>query len=147
MTITRILVAVDDSPAALAAARTALDIARRYQASVRLVHVEQDGALVRALAGFDNEETIDERRTQAASSLLRHVLSQAKSSGLSAEAIGLEGDPASTVLAQIGDWKADLVVLGRSWQRGAGRPYLGAVSRQVLEFSEVPVLIVPQPPS
>ena len=40
-------------------------------------------------------------------------------------------------------WNADLIVMGRSDERGPGRPYVGSQTEHVLEFTEVPVLVVP----
>jgi hypothetical protein len=42
-------------------------------------------------------------------------------------------------------WGADLIVLGRSNLPGPGQPYVGSHTRQVLEFAERPVPVVPAP--
>jgi nucleotide-binding universal stress UspA family protein len=56
----------------------------------------------------------------------------------------LLGTPAARVLAEARAWHADLVVLGRSGQhRRSAAPGLGSQVRTVLEFTEVPVLVVP----
>ena len=47
--ITRILLAVDDSPGALAAARIAVDLAAHLGARLRVVNVVQDGRLAETL--------------------------------------------------------------------------------------------------
>jgi nucleotide-binding universal stress UspA family protein len=141
----RVLVAIDDSPAALAAAAAAVDLATHLGARIRFLHVTGDGELVRALTSIAHGERLQERRSRATASLLRHVLTQAQDANVAADTLGLDGDPAGVVLAQSRLWDADLVVLGRSGLRGAGRPYVGAVSRHVLELSDVPVLVVPGP--
>jgi nucleotide-binding universal stress UspA family protein len=144
-TTNRILVAVDDSPAALAAVSTAVGLATHLRARLRFLHVLGDGELVRELTTIDHGERLRERRSQAAASLLKHVLSQAYDADVPADTLGSEGDPGDVIVAQAQHWRADLVVLGRSGPREAGRRYVGAVSRHVLELSEVPVLVVPAP--
>ena len=57
----------------------------------------------------------------------------------------LEGDPAALLLTEVSNWGAGLLVIGRSDVRGTGRPYVGAVTRKVLELVATPVLVVPRP--
>jgi nucleotide-binding universal stress UspA family protein len=142
----RILVAVDDSPAALAAARLAVRLAAEYGAVLRFVHVLGDGELVRALATpAERGQQVDLRRSTASQALLRHVAAEATRAGVRAETVGLEGHPASLLLTDARDWAADLVVLGGSEEHGPGRAYVGTVTRHVLEFADRPVLVVPRP--
>jgi nucleotide-binding universal stress UspA family protein len=112
---------------------------------MRFVHVIGDGALVRALSSLDRAERLEERRSLAALALLDHVRSHALDAGVDADTVSFEGEPAACVLATARDWRADLIVLGRSDVPGMGRPYVGSVTRNVLEFSECPVLVVPRP--
>jgi nucleotide-binding universal stress UspA family protein len=39
---------------------------------------------------------------------------------------------------------ADLVVMGRSDKRASGRPYVGSQTEHLLEFTHVPVVVVPE---
>lgn len=57
----------------------------------------------------------------------------------------LKGDAAALLLTEASNWGADLLVIGRSGVRGAGRPYVGSVTRKVLELVDSPVLVVPRP--
>lgn len=141
----KVLVAVDDSPAALAAARAATEFAVRTGAQLRFVHVTSDGALLRALADRGHNNQLTTRRTKAAVALLHHVGAEAERAGIPAETKHLKGDPAAMVLAEVSDWGAALLVIGRSDVRGAGRPYVGTVTRHVLELVDIPVLVVPRP--
>ncbi len=141
----RIVIAVDDSPAALAAARLGVEFAGKTGACVRFVHVIGDGALVRGLGSLDRAERLEQRRTLAAQSLLDHVRSHAHHAGVVADTVSVEGDPAARILTAARDWQADLIVIGRSDVPGTGRPYVGSVTRNVLEFSDCPVLVVPRP--
>lgn len=144
-TFSRILVAVDDSPAALTAAHAAIDLAVLSGARLRFVHVIGDGELVRALAKRGHDGQLADTRRSAAESLLRHVTAEAHRAGVQAERANLTGAPVALLLGAARDWAADLFVVGRSDVRRAGSAYVGSVTRGVLEFSEIPVLVVPPP--
>lgn len=135
--IERILVAVNDSPAGLAAFRAALDLAERYGAALRVVHVLAEGD-----AGAPARDVTGPGRPPGP--LLRHVTSFAERAGHQIEAVELEGEPARRILEQARSWPADLVVIGRSDHQGVGGPWVGRETRMVLEFAERPVLVVPR---
>jgi len=143
--IERILLAVDDSPAALAAGRLAVATAQAYGARLRVVTVVEDGLLDERLSVLGNQG-LKARRASAGSSVLSHVARAAADAGVSAEVLQLEGEAGRRILESARRWPADLVVIGRSERRGAGDPYIGSVTRQVLEFAEQPVLVAPPPP-
>ncbi|GAB2856326.1 universal stress protein [Nocardioides pacificus] len=143
---TRILVAVDDSPAALGAVQVAVDLALLSGGRIRFVHVIGDGDLLRALSGIGHDAGLAAKREQAATSLLRHVAAVAGRAGVAAETARLTGEPAGSLLAAARDWDAHLIVMGLWDVRGAGRAYVGSVTRAVLEFSDVPVVVIPRSP-
>lgn len=140
--ITRVLLAVDDSPPALAAARTAVGLAAALRARLRAVTVLADGVLSRRIAGLSGEREAAVRRELASASVLRHVAGLAGRSGVPVDSVIAEGEPAASILEHAGTWQADVIVLGRSDREGFGS-HLGSQTLQVLEFAEVPVLVVP----
>lgn len=143
----KVLVAVDDSPAALAAVHSAVGLAARTGARIRFVHVTSDGELVRALTRMGRDSELATRRSKAAASLLQRVGAEAESAGVHAETTILRGDPAALVLAEASNWGADLIVIGRPYVRGPGHPFVGTVTRKVLELAEIPAMVVPRPRS
>jgi nucleotide-binding universal stress UspA family protein len=144
-TFDRVLVAVDDSPAALAAVAVGVALAVRCGARMRFVHVIADGELLRALTRMGRDWQRTGERAETSLSLLRHVSLEADRAGVEADTLSLSGDPATMLLDAARSWQADLVVLGRSDVGQVGRAYVGEVTRGVLEFSETPVLVVPRP--
>ncbi|GAA2154571.1 hypothetical protein GCM10009844_40600 [Nocardioides koreensis] len=144
--IRRVLLAVEDSPDALAASRVAVDLARRYRSRLRIVHVlvdhEFDAALV-AATGTAREEG----GRPAATLVLRRVTAIAEAAGLEVETALLDGEVGQAILDDARRWAADVVVIGRSRRGSSGEPYVGTQTRHVLEFAEVPVLVVPGPRS
>jgi len=125
MSIERILVAVDDSPPALAAAVRAVELARAVGARLNVVTVTDAG------------------RDPAV--VLRHVAELARQAGVDTVVTSLHDThhPYEALLDVAIDWDADLVVMGRSDKRPSGRPYVGSQTEHLLEFSPVPVLVVP----
>ena len=61
----------------------------------------------------------------------------------SADTRTISGQPARSILDQAAAWNADVIVLGRSGVRHVGQPFVGSHLLHVLEFAEVPVVVVP----
>lgn len=142
--VRRILVAVADSPAGLEAARAAVVLAAALSAELRVVHVVSDGVLAEALGSAGPLGELAARRGSAADALLRHVAGLARRREVPVSTALHEGEVAPRVLDEARDWDADLVVLGRTTRHGAGDPFIGMPAQQVLEFSDRPVLVVPE---
>ncbi len=52
--------------------------------------------------------------------------------------------PGEQILRAVRAWPADIIVIGRRDTGGVGEPYVGSETREVLEFCECPVLVVPR---
>lgn len=144
--VTRLLVAADDSPAGLGAARTAVRLAASLGGVVRAVHVLGDGDLRRELedrSGAGGPAGVRSRQGQGAVAVLRYVENLGASAGVPVETASLVGNPARCILGEAATWAADVIVLGRAGSGHVGEPYVGSQVRHVLEFAEVPVLVVP----
>jgi nucleotide-binding universal stress UspA family protein len=141
--INRVLLAVDDSPAALAAVRAALDVASACGAELRAVTVVADHDVSELLRAGADPLLVHARRKHAADSVLRHAAGAARHRSVAVQTAALEGEPAPAILGEARGWHADLVVVGRASPSGPGEPYIGGQTRQVLEYAEVPVLVVP----
>jgi nucleotide-binding universal stress UspA family protein len=127
MRIEKMLVAIDDSAPALAGATVAVEIARSLAAEIRFVCVVEPG--------------------RDADAILRHVAAIAEVEGVRADAQTLfDGShPYEALLDAAAAWPADLIVMGRSDSGPRGRPHVGSQTEHVLEFTEIPVLVVPEP--
>ncbi|MFF5211092.1 universal stress protein [Streptosporangium sp. NPDC000396] len=135
--ITRILLAVDDSPAAMASARHAIELAACLGARLHVVTVVPDHSLSNLVTRMGSHPGVHERRDQAAEAILDHVVRLARASEVEADAHLLEGDAARRILAEARSMHADLIVVGRS--EGLDR----STTAHILEFAGQPVLVVP----
>lgn len=125
--IRRILLAVDDSPGGLAAARAAVDLAAGLGARLRVVNVVRDGRLAETLEAVSGAVGLHERRSDAAAAVLEHVGELARRAGVQVETCRLEGSPARRILGEAQAWDADLTVIARSQRRRrAGDPMSAA---------------------
>ncbi len=141
--ISRVLLAVDDSVDSLAATRAAVDLVRHEGGTLRAVHVSADGVLDEALRLVSSRPGAETRRGLAEAAVLARAESLARAAGVTVETGLLTGDVGRTLLEEARRWKADLVVVGKSTRSASGEPYVGPVTRHVLEFCEQPVLVVP----
>ena len=141
-----LLLAVDDSPAGLAAARVAVELAAGWPARLRAVHVLVDGDVEAELERRALATGVHGRRDRGAQAVLRYVAELAERAEVPTETIALRGEPAHCILEQSEAWPADLIVLGGAGRGRMGEPYVGPAVRQVLEFADVPVMVVPPRP-
>jgi nucleotide-binding universal stress UspA family protein len=137
--IRHMLLAVEDSPGSLRAARLGIELARCCGAEVRAVNVVGDHELARLVGDGD-------RGRGSADGVVAYVAALAKSAMVPVHTVELDGEPARRILEQAREWPADLIVVGRCREPGVGRPYVGSQARAILEFAEAPVLVVPHRP-
>jgi nucleotide-binding universal stress UspA family protein len=138
-----VLLAVDDSPAGLAAAQLAVRLVSEWAGQLRAVHVLFDGALEAVLERESSSSGVHGRRARGANAVLEYVADLADEAGVPVETRLVAGEAARSILAEAHDWQAELIVLGGAGRALSGEPYMGSAVRQVLEFADVPVLVVP----
>lgn len=143
--MTSLLVAVNDSPAAFAAADRAIDLAVRVHATLRVLSVRESAAS----DGVDRAEqgaspSASARAVQlAAAAAVEHVLRLAQSAGIEATGVHRSGGVAEQILEEARAVGAELIVLALVDRPGHAIPKIGSHTMRVLEFATVPVLVVP----
>jgi len=142
--IRRLLLAIDDSAASLAAPRVADELATALDARLRVVHVSANHVLDAALEAAGRPEA-RLRRTGSANLLLTRAAERAAAAGVVVDVVLLAGPVGAAILAAAKDWRADLVIVGRSASARSGEPYIGSQTQHVLEFADQPVLVIPAP--
>lgn len=140
----KILVAVDFSPAAAAAVRQALDLARAFDAELLLLHVlhvpaEAPGFYSSRKLGRKLFRNMEEAATSMMAEFVDKHLKKAKKK---AEIRILPGLPGDEIVRQAEKDKVDLVVIGTRGHSGLKRLLLGSVAEHVIRACSCPVLSV-----
>lgn len=143
--IGRVLLCVDGSPAALAAARLTVDLALGWGAAVRAICVVQDSAIAEAIdaASAGHLAPAEQRLEAAAGGLLAHVVNLGLGRGIKIEPVRRLGEPFREILREARAYRPDLIVIGLAGRRGPGPTVIGTVTAHLLEFTEWPVIVVP----
>ena len=134
-----ILVAVNDSPAAFHAAFVAVGLAHRLGSRLRAVSVVTPGSVADGIADLPSSGVL------AARAALRHVDVLGRTAAIEVDVIVRFGTVAAQILDEALACDATLIVMARGGRPGHILPHLGSTTQHVLEFSTVPVLVVPAP--
>jgi nucleotide-binding universal stress UspA family protein len=141
----RILVAIDGSPAADVALTEAVRVASAHRAALRIAHViahRAEGSVEDAAVCGASADSA----ARAGRAMLAEAAAFAKKAGLTVEIrlLEIEGDQRIVdVLAEEAKaWPADLVVLGTHGRRPPNRFRLGSVAEALALTAPEPVLLV-----
>jgi nucleotide-binding universal stress UspA family protein len=140
----RILVGLDGSDYSLKALEFAVDLARKYQSQLVLVHVvmRQIYAINPPEAGVLAGTAIVRELEADGKAILAKGEETAKSQGVLAETRLRQGVPAEELLRAAVDEKVDLIVLGSRGLSQVRAFFLGSVSDKVSHHAKCPTLIV-----
>jgi nucleotide-binding universal stress UspA family protein len=139
----RILVAIDETPAAAFALRHVVPYAVYQGSQLTLLSVASNPPGWAAAAGVSAQQLADQIEREAATHL-REVAATLPEN-LSVTTLLRHGDPAEEILALLGEQPFDMLCMGA---RGRGRvtgALLGSVSTAVLHHSPVPVVVLHPP--
>ena len=141
--ISKILVPTDFSTHASQALHFAVDMARRYEASIDLIHVFEtftyilpDGYVFMGAENFDL--LMDQFRKQ---------LETARQSALElgakvVETTLLQGSPSQEIVRCAKDRNSDLIIMGTHGRQGINHFLIGSVAERVVRTAPCPVLTV-----
>jgi nucleotide-binding universal stress UspA family protein len=142
----RILVPVDGSPASNKGLREAIALARLTGGRILLLHVVDDMSLM--ITGADyvglSAEVFAALR-EAGEKVLAEAKNDVERAGVPVETRLYENIDLplwQRAVALVGEWHADLVVMGTHGRRGVRRVVLGSDAEQVVRTASVPVLLV-----
>jgi len=141
----KILLPMDGSPAALAAARHALRlVADGLQAAFVLANVQEPASLYEMVVAHD-PEVLDQVRSAAGADLLAPAEALLDAAGVGYESEVAGGHAAQVIVELVDRYGCDAIVMGA---RGLGDPAasgLGAVAHAVLLHAPVPVTVLRAP--
>jgi nucleotide-binding universal stress UspA family protein len=141
----RILVPSDFSECSDAAVRYGLELARRFDATLHLLHVVQDPAAQPwAGEGFAVPmlEALDEWQKEARTRLEHAIPPEDRSNTVAVVTIA---SPFSEILRYAAENEVDLIVMGTHGRGGMSHMLLGSIAERVVRRAPCPVLTVRQP--
>jgi nucleotide-binding universal stress UspA family protein len=131
---------VDFSVHARRALRYAVAAAKRLNATLTVVFVEDPLLITAAVVAYD-EVALAKETASRLRRFVQHVIGQAP--GVPTECVVVTGKPAREIERAAARLGATLVVVGTQGLRGVRRIFLGSTTRHVLRATSVPVLAVP----
>lgn len=142
--IRRILHPTDFSTASQPAFAWAVDLAKKNGANLTLVHV-MTPIIPMAGEGYISPRAWDdlERQVRAhAQKEIGKLIAKARTAGVHAASLLLEGIPADRIVRAARSRGADLIVMGTHGRSGLARLFLGSVAERVVATAPRPVLTV-----
>ena len=143
--INKILVPTDFSPASNEALETALELAKKFQTSIVLMHAYQvpiyaypSNALVTL-----SEISID---VKGAAMKALETAAAAQRAGVPIQTALYLGAPWEQILRAASDHEVGLIVMGSRGLRGLPRALLGSTAERVVRYASVPVMTLHGPP-
>jgi len=141
MSFGQILVATDFGDSARCALDLAVEMSRKFEAQLTLVHCWE--APTYSYGGglyvpVDLVTPIEKAATLA----LEEALSELKKRVPSAKSVLRSGGAWEEILVAAREIRADLIVVGTHGRRGLNRALLGSVAEKIVRMAEVPVLTV-----
>ena len=141
----RILVPVDGSDTSLRGLEEAIRLARQLNASVRLIHVLDEPALVMGEVSAGNAAYESEARRSAGNAVLSDGMARARRASVDVDGVLVEsiGGPAGKYIVENAtECQADLIVCGTHGRSGIRRVLMGSDAEYVVRHATVPVLLV-----
>lgn len=133
-----VVLGYDESPGAVAALRTAIEVARRWDEPLVLVYgVMPPGAVGEEFRS--HQEALTEIGRVATS----HALAEAESAGVSATVELVQAKPADALLSVADAHDATVIVVGTMGESPLRGAMLGSTPHKLLHLSTRPVLCVP----
>ena len=140
LTVDRIMLATDFSPASEAATNYAKALAKRFSSTLMVAHVIDLSVAAKSDAVVGRP--IDEMRRKAGDHFVR-LVEELSSAGIRSTSHTMEdGNPAAAIIRLAKRLRADLVIAGTSGRQGLSKAILGSCAEGVIRHAECPVLTV-----
>ena len=149
----KILIAVEDSPYSDQAVKYGFGVARKFNAEVVLVHVNEIAVSTPYIADpFLNETQLGVSEIPELMHIqedaARHLFDRIEKEhgeGITLYTFNKIGRPKDEILATADECNADLIILGTHGRTGFDHFISGSVAESVLRKAKCPVLIIPNP--
>ncbi len=141
----QILVPVDFTETSERALSYAVEVARKFEASITVLHAYQipvygfpDGAYITAA-------DVAAQLSTAAQGRLDSIIESQKLAGVPIVSVLRDGVAWEEINAVAQEIKADLIIIGTHGRRGLARALLGSVAENVIRTAKIPVLVIHGP--
>lgn len=152
----KLLVPVDGSNASINAVKKALDLARKYSFSIKLISVVAeknseyrrhenawrgvDGSIISE--SEDLEKQLEKKVTESAERLLDAIVSKLNFNGIQVETQVLLGEPYMKILEAARNDNIEMIVMSNRGFSKIKRFFVGSVTQRVISEAPCPVLVV-----
>jgi nucleotide-binding universal stress UspA family protein len=136
-----LLIPTDFSPSSARALRLGIELAKRFEAKVTLLHSFQIPVMAYAAMEFLTGSLAANIET-AARAELDAALAEVRKKLPNADAVLREGDAWRQILATVDEIHADLVIMGTHGRHGLSYALLGSVAEKIVRLAHVPVMTV-----
>jgi nucleotide-binding universal stress UspA family protein len=153
--IKKILIGVDDSKYAEAAAKYGFDLAESLNAHVGLVNIIEPVAISMPINGANEilgtplyglngaeDDNIINAQTQVSESIIENI-TQKYGGKLQVSHYNEYGSTGEGILSCSREFKADIIVIGTHNRSGLDRLFYSNIAEYVVKHSVIPVLVVP----
>lgn len=143
LTLRTVLCPTDFSDVSARAETYAAALARHYDASLHLLHVDPPMPVMAPYGEIPVDARMFEEQREVAIADLAAAGERARQQGISVEVTMRGGQPAREILAVAASTGADLLVIGTHGRGGVEHLLLGSVAEKIMRKAACPVLVVP----
>jgi nucleotide-binding universal stress UspA family protein len=140
-----VLVPVDFTETSDRALEYAIELARRFEARVTVMHAYQIPVYGFPDAAYITSAELAAQISAAAQKRLDEIVESHKTAGVEMIAVLRDGVAWEEINAIASETHADLIVIGTHGRRGLSRALLGSVAENVIRTSTLPVLVIHGP--
>ncbi len=144
-TLHRLLVPVDFTETSERALGYAIELARRFEAKITIMHAYQVPVYGFPDAAYITSAELAAQISNVAQQRLDAMIDAHKTDGVELVAILRDGVAWEEINTVAGEIKADLIVIGTHGRRGLARALLGSVAENVIRTSTLPVMVIHGP--
>jgi nucleotide-binding universal stress UspA family protein len=140
MSFARILIAVDDSPESMKAARCGFELAHSLRAAVGVLYVvNKHRESINVDLGITLEESRRALKEEANRTIEQFI--RMHDGATDVYRFTPEGIPEKVILAVAAEWQADLIVMGTHTRSRLDRILTGSLAEHVIRQAKIPVLV------
>ena len=137
-----ILLPTDGSKGVKRACDCAVNLAKKCGSRVHVLFVAET-VYQRPWFSYDVSDEAQKKILEAGKKIVEKTREELQRHGVNrVECLVKEGHPAEAILSFAKEAGIDLIVIGTRGRRGIERALMGSVTREVINLSEVPVLVV-----